>query len=278
MSAVMERVSVNGVELEYACAGSGEAVVFIHGGAIADAGLPLAVEPVLREHYRMIRYRRRGYGGCTRIQGPVSIAQHAQDCRALLGALDVRQAHVVGHSYGTLVAVRLAVDAPDVVSSLALFDPSPLVVTDPDQFFRALRPIMDPIMDKYRAGDAVAAVDGVFSVLFGLDWRAEVSRTCPGGPEQGDKDAATLFESDLFSGQEWHFGAEEAAKITQPVLFLTGTESLPLFTEVRELLHAYLPQTEDDVMPGANHLLHLRHPADAAARLAGFLKRHPIAE
>lgn len=88
------------------------------------------------------------------IQGPVSIAQDAQDCRALLGALDVRQAHVVGHSYGTLVAVRLAVDAPEVVSSLALFDPSPLVVTDPDQFFRALRPIMDPIMDKYRAGDA----------------------------------------------------------------------------------------------------------------------------
>jgi pimeloyl-ACP methyl ester carboxylesterase len=60
------------------------------------------------------------------------------------------------------------------------------------------------------------------------------------------------------------------------VLFLSGTESLPLLTEVRGRLHAYLPQTEDDVMPAANHLLHLRHPADAAARLASFLKRHPI--
>jgi hypothetical protein len=30
-------------------------------------------------------------------------------------------------------------------------------------------------------------------------------------------------------------------------------------------------------MPGANHLLHLRYPADAAARLASFLERHPIA-
>lgn len=270
----MERVAVNGVELEFASAGSGEAVVFIHGAGIADTGLPLALEPALRDHYRMIWYRRRGYGGSTRIQGPVSIAQHAQDCRALLSALGVRQAHVVSHSYSAVVAVRLAVDAPEVVSSLALFDPTPLVVSDPEQFSEALRPIMDPIMEKYRAGDGVAAVDGIFSWVFGPDWRAEVSRTVPGGPEQADKDAATVFESDLLPRQEWHFGTEEAAKITQPVLFLTGTESLPVFDEVRELLHRYLPQTEDDVMPGVNHLLHLRDPADAAARLASFLNRH----
>ncbi|HXT43438.1 MAG TPA: alpha/beta hydrolase [Pseudonocardiaceae bacterium] len=277
MRSAMEHVSVNGVELEFACVGSGEPVVFIHGGGIADTGLPLAAEPALNEHYRMIRYRRRGYAGSTRIQGPVSIAEHAQDCRALLGALDVRQAHIISHSYSAVVAVRLAVDAPEVVSSLALFDPSPLVVMTSEEFDDAIRPSIRPIMDNYLAGDPVAAVDGIFSEVFGLDWRAEVSRTVPGGPEQADQDAATLFESDLRAGQQWHFGAEEAAKITQPVLFLTGTDSLPIFVEVRDRLHAYLPQTEDDVMPEANHLLHLRHPADAAARLAGFLKRHPIA-
>ena len=277
MGSAMERVSVNGVELEFACAGAGEPVVFIHGAGIADTGLPLAAEPALSEHYRVIRYRRRGYAGSTRIQGPVSIADHAQDCRALLRALEVEQAHVVSHSYSAVVAVRLAVDAPEVVSSLALCDPTPLVVMDPEQFDEALRPIMGPILDDYLAGDPVAAVDGIFSWVFGPDWRAEVSRTVPGGPEQADLDAATVFESDLRSGQQWHFGDQEAAKITQPVLFLTGTDSLPILAEVRDLLHAYLPQTEDDVMPGANHLLHLRHPADAAARLAGFLKRHPIA-
>ncbi|HYZ38510.1 MAG TPA: alpha/beta hydrolase [Pseudonocardiaceae bacterium] len=273
----MERVSVNGVDLEYASVGSGDVVVFIHGGGIADAGLPLAAEPALREHYRVIWYRRRGYGGSSRIQGPVSAAEHAQDCRALLDALDVRQAHIVSHSFSALVAVRLAVEAPEVVASLALFEPTPLVVSDPAPFFESLRPMMDPVREKYLAGDGAAAVDGIFDTLLGPDWRAEVSRTVPGGPEQADQDAATLFESDLFPGQEWHFGAEEAAKITQPVLFLTGTESLPMLVEVGELLHAYLPQTEDEVMPGANHLLHLRYPADAAARLANFLSHHPIA-
>lgn len=275
---MMERVSVNGVELEFDCAGAGagagEAVVFIHGVGVADSFLPLVVEPALRNHYRVIRYRRRGYAGSSPIQGPVSIAEHAQDCRALLRALDVTQAHVVGHSYGAFVVLQLAVAAPEVVSSLALFEPPLRILVNPEQFFQ----LRSPFAEKHLAGDRVAAVDGFFSMALGPDWRAEVSRTVPGGPEQAEQDAATLFESDLLPGQNWRFGAEEAAKITQPVLFLSGAESSPAaITEVRDLLHLWLPQTEDDVMPEANHLLHQRHPADAATRLANFLKRHPIA-
>jgi pimeloyl-ACP methyl ester carboxylesterase len=272
MGATMERVSVNGVELEFDAAGSGEAVVFVHGGGVADSYLPLAVEPALRDHYRVIRYRRRGYAGSTPIDGPVSIAEHAQDCRALLGELDVRQAHVVGHSYGASVALQLAIDAPRAVYSLALFEPGWLTVPSAPQALEAL----GPIVEKYMAGDRMAAVDGFFSLVFGSDWRAEVSRTVPGGPEQAEKDAATLFESDLPSLQEWRFGAEEAAKIEQPVLFLYGAESLPMYIESRDLFRSWRPRTEDDVMPGANHLLHIRHPADAAARLTDFLKRHAV--
>ncbi|MGH3925803.1 MAG: alpha/beta fold hydrolase, partial [Pseudonocardiaceae bacterium] len=92
-----------------------------------------------------------------------------------------------------------------------------------------------------------------------------------------EDDVATLFESDLPSIAEWRFGAEEAARIKQPVLFLSGTESPPICAEVRDLVHSWLPHTEDDLMPAANHLLHMRYPADAAARLADFLKRHAVA-
>jgi hypothetical protein len=50
----MERVSVNGGELKFASTGSGEAVLFIHGGGAADTGLPLAVEPA----YARVEHRR----------------------------------------------------------------------------------------------------------------------------------------------------------------------------------------------------------------------------
>jgi pimeloyl-ACP methyl ester carboxylesterase len=218
MGATMERVSANGVELEFDSAGSGEAVVFIHGMGLADSYLPLAVEPALRDHYRMIRYRRRGYAGITPVDGPVSIAEHAHHCRALLGALDVKQAHVVGHSYGACVALQLAVDAPGIVSSLALFDPPLPAVPSAQQFFE----VMGPIVEKYVAGDRIGAVDDLFSAVGGPDWRAEASRAVPGSPEQVEKDAATLFESEFPSWQEWRFGADKTAKIKQLVLFVSG--------------------------------------------------------
>ncbi|MDQ3762598.1 MAG: alpha/beta hydrolase [Actinomycetota bacterium] len=272
MGATMERISVNGVELEFDSAGSGEAVVLIHGMVFADTFLPLAVKPALRDHYRVIRYRRRGYAGSTPIDGPVPVAEHAQDCRALLGALDVPQAHVVGHSYGTNVALQLAVDAPGIVSSLALLDLALRAVPSAQQFFEA----MGPIVEKYLAGDRRGAVDDLFSAVGGPDLRAEVSRTVPESPEQAEKDFATMVESDSPSWQEWRFGAEEAAKIKQPVLLLTGDESGPLYIESRDLFRSWRPHTEDDVMPGANHLFPILHAADAAARLTDFLKRHAV--
>lgn len=163
-----------------ASAGSGEAVVLIHGGGVADSYLPLAAEPALRDHYHVIRYRRRGHAGSTPIDGPVSIAEHAQDCRALLSELDVTQAHIVGHSYGACVALQLALDTPGAVSSLALFEPGRLTVPSAPQVLEA----PSPIVEKYLAGNRMAAVDGFFSLVFGSDWQAEVSRTVPGGPEQ----------------------------------------------------------------------------------------------
>jgi pimeloyl-ACP methyl ester carboxylesterase len=62
------------------------------------------------------------------VRTPFSLAQQAADCRALLEYLDIERAHVVGHSSGGLIALRLALDAPQVVHSLVLLEPALLDV------------------------------------------------------------------------------------------------------------------------------------------------------
>lgn len=267
----MERVSVDGVELDCSASGSGEVVVFIHGAGFADAFLPLASEPSMRDHYRVIRYARRGHAGSTHMTHPVAIADHAADCRGLLAALGVEKAHVVGHSYGGCVALQLAKDAPDVVLTLALFEPALLAVPSGPQFSEELA----PIVEEYGVGDQSGAGDAFFALVGGPDWRRDVTRTVPGGPEQAAQDVGTLFDSDLPSLEDWLFGPDEAARIHQPVFCLVGTDTAPLFSEGRDLVHTWLPQTEDGVLPGANHLLQMQHPAEAALLLTDFLKRHP---
>jgi 3-oxoadipate enol-lactonase len=273
MTPTMERISINGAELEVAVQGWGEAIVFIHGAGFADSYLPLADDPAVRDHYRTIRYRRRGFGGSGRVDGRMPVSAHASDCQALLDALGVGKAHVVGHSYGGAVALQLAVEAPDVVATLALFEPAFLAVPSGPQFFEAVT----PIIERYNSGDRVGAVHAFIAAVGGPDWRSHVERNVPGGVEQAENDAATLFESDLPSIGEWKFGAEQAAQIHQPVLFVLGSDSASLFTEGRDLLHSLLPDTEDAMMAGTTHLLQIARPADAAAALADFLKRHPAA-
>ena len=273
MTPTMERVSVNGAELEVAVEGSGETIVFIHGAGIADAYLPLAIDPAVRDHYRTIRYRRRGFAASSPVDGAMPVSAHASDCRALLDALGVEKAHVVGHSYGGCVALQLAIDAPEVVATLALFEPALLAVPSGPQFFE----VVGPIIEQYNSGDRVGAVHAFFAVVGGPDWRSHAESTVPGGPQQAESDAATLFESDLPSVGAWEFGAEEAAKISQPVLYVIGSDTLPLFGEGRDLLHSWLPRTEDAVLAGASHMLQVVRPVEAAAALTDFLKRHPAA-
>src|SRR6478672_11299915 len=57
--------------LEYEERGDGEPVLLVHGAAIADSFLPLSRQPSL-DGFRVIWYRRRGYGGSDRVPGPFS--------------------------------------------------------------------------------------------------------------------------------------------------------------------------------------------------------------
>jgi hypothetical protein len=55
----MRRVAVDGAALGVEVEGSGEPVLLLQTGLVADEFLPLAAEPTLRDHYRVIRYHRR---------------------------------------------------------------------------------------------------------------------------------------------------------------------------------------------------------------------------
>jgi pimeloyl-ACP methyl ester carboxylesterase len=75
--------------------------------------------------------------------------------------------------------------------------------------------------------------------------------------------------------QAWTFTQADAARITQPVLFVLGAESLPLMAEVREVVHAWLPQTQDLLVPGASHFLQLEHASVIAEGLQAFFRANP---
>src|SRR5215218_10805149 len=79
---VMKSTKVNGVELEFEVSGWGEPLLFI-SSVLADGFTPLLSEPALADHYQLISYHRRGWGGSTQTPAPVCVADHAADAAAL---------------------------------------------------------------------------------------------------------------------------------------------------------------------------------------------------
>jgi pimeloyl-ACP methyl ester carboxylesterase len=270
----MEKANVNGREWEYEARGSGEPVLLISTGPIADSFLPLFSEKAL-ERYRLIRYRQRGLDRSTNGPAPVTFAQHAADAAALLGHLGVRRAHVAGHSTGALIALQLAVDRPDVVQTLALLEPPLVAAPSAGAFFEK----QGPAFAAYGSGDGDGAMSRFLSVVSSLDWETcqrVIEKYIPGGVARAMAHVDDLFGSYLPALQAWQFGADHAAAISQPVLSVVGTDSERLFLDGHELLHAWFPQVRDCRIEGVGHLLHMQRPEPVARGVAEFLACHPM--
>jgi pimeloyl-ACP methyl ester carboxylesterase len=84
----MQRAELDGISLEYEVRGTGEPVLLVHGALVADWFAPLIAESYLTEHYSLIHYHRIGYRGSTHVDHPVSIADQAAHCWALLEPLE----------------------------------------------------------------------------------------------------------------------------------------------------------------------------------------------
>jgi pimeloyl-ACP methyl ester carboxylesterase len=270
----MDKAQVNRVELEYAVQGSGEPVLLIGTGPIANSFVPFFSEAALVERYRLIRYHQRGQAGSTHCPVPVSFAEHAADAAALLGHLGVSRAHVAGHSTGAAIALQLAADRPDIVQTLALLEPPLLGVPSAGAFFEKAA----PALAAYGSGDREGAMAAFLSVVSSLDWetcRTVIEQHVPGGVAQAMTDADTFFGSYLPAFNAWRFGPKQAAAISQPVLSVLGTETERLFAEGHELLHCWFPQVENCTIEGVAHLLHIQRPEPVARGVAEFFARHP---
>ena len=277
----MDKTNVNGVDLEFEVQGIGEPVVLVHGSVLADGLAPLLQEPILAQHYRIVRYHRCGFGGSTHLTPPVSIAQQAKHCRALLSHLNIKRAHVVGYDYGGLIALQLALDAPEIVHSLSLLEPS-LVLGDGVPSGR--RFIAEQFIEKketsvqkmYEERSKSKAIGTFLHLVCGREYRGVIDRALSlDAFEQTVKDADTFFQVEVPAGLEWRFAFEDTERIKQPVLSVLGADSIPMFQEVHGMIQKWL-QAEELRLPNTTHLLQMMNRRDLAAGLADFFIHHQL--
>jgi pimeloyl-ACP methyl ester carboxylesterase len=282
----MDRAHVNGVELEYEVRGSGEAILLLHGGLLPDENTPLMKESALTDKYKLINYHRRGFAGSSRPQGKAMIADQVADARALLRHIGVDRLHLVGHSLGGVIALQLALDAPETVHSLALMEPALMSAIakvegagrpDAAQIQQQFMAGMQRVHQIYETGDKRAALLAFLETRAGeafrevLDWLQTT-----GEFDQAVKDADTFLMVEMPAAYAWKFTPADAKRITQPVVSILGAHSPGRAQKVHAILKEWVPQTETLVLPNAEHALALMDPPGIAKALAGWLSRYPM--
>jgi pimeloyl-ACP methyl ester carboxylesterase len=269
---VVNRFEFGDVELTYEIRGHGDPVVVLHANAFARWYEPLI------EHLPMVsvlHYRRRlraDAGGDFRA---LTAPEDAVICAQLMAHVGWPTAHIVGHSYGGLVALSLALDEPKRVRSLALLEPA-LVRDMPNA--EQVAAGLQRFRDAYSGGDKAGAMDAFLRAVCGDDYRAALERTVPGAFDDAVAETDLFFQVEMPATQGWSFGPSGIRRIAQPILDVVGAESPPRFAERSEVLRSWLPQAEHFRLPHAGHLLMVENPTAMAQELSRFFSRHAATE
>jgi pimeloyl-ACP methyl ester carboxylesterase len=139
-------VDVDGIKTRYFEAGTGEPMVLVHGGHYGSAASSaigwMPIFPSLAGHFHVYSVDKLGMG-FTDLPGSDSDYTMQATTRHLyrfMETLGLEKVHLVGHSRGGLPAARIAMDHPEMIQTLTLFDSNTLAPGDPAPSAPNLRP------------------------------------------------------------------------------------------------------------------------------------------
>jgi pimeloyl-ACP methyl ester carboxylesterase len=251
------------VEIYYEDEGTGLPVLLIHGHTL-DRRVWDWIAPGLRQGgLRLIRPDLRGHGRSTRPDRGYHWSHHAADMTAVIDAVGVSRAVVVGYSIGGGVALEMAVTVPERVGPLLLLSP---VLPDrafEEAFFTNLREVARVV----RSEGVAAAMMGPWmesplwqGSLSDPAVRAKVTsivRDFPG--------AEYLATERDHVARDWSV-PDRLGEIEVPTLVMVGENELAGFQEFAEETAASIPNARLEVLAGLGHL-HLLQAPDVVAQI-----------
>ncbi|HEY7292439.1 MAG TPA: alpha/beta hydrolase [Vicinamibacterales bacterium] len=251
----------NGLALEYVERGdrSGLPVVFLHG--VTDSWRSFeGVLPHLPASVRAIAVSQRGHGDSSRPEHGYRYADFSEDLNLLLDALDIRAALIVGHSMGSYVAQRFAIDHPDRTLGLVLMGSFATMRGNSaaHDLWNSISTMTDPIDRNFiREFQRSTVAQPVPPAL--LDIAVAESTKVP----------ARVWKAAFNEIVAADFSSELRA-IDAPTLIMWGDQDAICSRKDQDALLAAIPDSRLLIYRRAGHAFHWEDPAKFAADLLAF--------
>ncbi|NND76449.1 MAG: alpha/beta fold hydrolase, partial [Ilumatobacter sp.] len=120
----MPFVALDGLEFYYEIHGAGPRLLNISGSG-SDLRRTYPDRSPLNKHFEVLSYDQRGLGRSAKPESDYTMADYADDAAALFAAVGWDRCHVLGTSFGGMVALNLAVRHPHLIDRLVLSCTSP---------------------------------------------------------------------------------------------------------------------------------------------------------
>jgi pimeloyl-ACP methyl ester carboxylesterase len=256
-------IEVDGVRLHYVERGQGQPLVLLHGnGTMAQDFDISGLTDLAAEKYRVIVFDRPGYGYSDRPRGKVWNAEaQAELIYRALQQLGIEQPIIAAHSWGTLVALALALNHPEYVRSLTLvsgyYYPTPRV--DAVWLSPPAIPVIGDLM-RYTVSPVIGRalwpvmlkklfyptdIPKHFSSRFPVWMVLRPSQLKASAGEAG----LMILQAGILS--------QRYRELTMPVVIMSGAEDLHVTPKRHaERLHEELPQSELLLASGVGHMVH----------------------
>lgn len=217
----------------------------------------------LTARFRVVLIDRRGSGRSPMADPrPVPVARHAADVVAVLDALGIDRAVVVGHSFGGVVALRVAADHPIRTSAIVAWEPPYLAVAD-ESLRAAMAAMAEEVVARYGTDGPSAAARRFLEAVSGEDvWDRLHPRQLEAIASQGGGVVADVAMPGLT--------ADDLGSIRAPVTIATGSASDAFYAPIADALAARIGP-----LAGREHLAGLAHmaPITDAATIADLILR-----
>lgn len=237
--------------------------------ALGHSGFWAAYEPLLGDRLTMRGFDMPMHGKSAGV--PLDGDVHDQVTDIAAGLLQDGD-HLIGHSFGATIALRLAEMFPDKVKTLTLIEPVLFAAAKivsvqafDDHFEQASH-----ARNKFYEGDGLEAAR-LFTSIWGggRPWE----KTPQPVRDMMAKQMAFVFGSNpaLMDDRAGVLKPEALAKVTMPTLLLRGSETAPVIQAVHQGLEQVLPNARDQVIEGAGHMAPMSHADDVAKAVTSML-------
>jgi pimeloyl-ACP methyl ester carboxylesterase len=237
-------VERDGARIWYATYGSGLPVILLHGGLGHSGNWGYQVPALVRSGYHAVLIDSRGHGHSTRDAQPYTYELMASDVSAVMDALHLEKAGLVGWSDGACTALVLASKAPTRVAGVFFFacNMDPSGAKQITEFTPILRRCMSRHRQDYKQLSATPDQFDAFSDAVGL-----MQQTQP------------------------NYSAHDLAQISVPVAIVLSEHDEFIKREHAEYLARSIPNTEFILLPGVSHFAPLQRPAQFNTAMLAFL-------